>query len=283
MIDGVLFRKNRTGEFARVLQSDLEGAEKYMLELSALKTSQLHKLYEDELAKYINEIEKNSFFNKKQAIADFDYWSKMAQWTISEAVALSLGKNPEVVNPESLKSTIFPLSPFVRQYQQLSKLANRAVLSQMLFDPVYPSIFVKWVKENDISFPEELYEKVMARRGNYVDWKKMYEDLLEKNNKNVELANEMIAERDQQINDLSALTQQSKPLHTKEKETLLKLVIGMAVKGYGHDPKASRTSTVGEIKSDLDLLGINLDEDTIRKWLRESAEYLPPDYESPED
>ncbi len=66
-------------------------------------------------------------------------------------------------------------------------------------------------------------------------------------------------------------------LGTKERDTLLKLVIGMAVRGYAYDPTAKRSATTGEIKSDLDLLGINLDEDTIRKWLKESAERLPRD------
>ena len=63
--------------------------------------------------------------------------------------------------------------------------------------------------------------------------------------------------------------------HTKEKETLLKMVIGMAVKGYAYDPKQRRSNTVSEIQSDLDLLGIRLDKDTIRKWLKEATNFLP--------
>ncbi len=35
-----------------------------------------------------------------------------------------------------------------------------------------------------------------------------------------------------------------KPLHTKERETLLKLVIGMAVSGYSYDPQSKIISDV---------------------------------------
>jgi uncharacterized small protein (DUF1192 family) len=68
-----------------------------------------------------------------------------------------------------------------------------------------------------------------------------------------------------------------KPLGAKERESLLKLVIGMAVRGYGFDPKAARTSTAKEISSDLELNGVALDEDTVRKYLAEAKQLLPGD------
>jgi len=50
----------------------------------------------------------------------------------------------------------------------------------------------------------------------------------------------------------------------------------MAVKGYVYDPKAARSDSVAEIVKDLALVGVPLDDDTVRKWLREAAELLPP-------
>jgi len=61
-------------------------------------------------------------------------------------------------------------------------------------------------------------------------------------------------------------------LSTRERSTLLKLVIGMAIKGYTYDPKQSRNSAIGDIASDLESLGISVDPDTIRKWLKEASE-----------
>ncbi|PCJ99165.1 MAG: hypothetical protein COA45_06925 [Zetaproteobacteria bacterium] len=72
-----------------------------------------------------------------------------------------------------------------------------------------------------------------------------------------------------------SLKREEKPLHTKEKETLLKLVIGMAVAGYRYDPKAKRNEATSDIVNDLEVLGLSMNADTIRKWLKEAAELLP--------
>lgn len=65
-----------------------------------------------------------------------------------------------------------------------------------------------------------------------------------------------------------------KPLLTKEKETLLKMIIGMAVGGYGYDSAASKSSIPTDIYNDLALHGIQLDQDTIRNKLKDAAQFL---------
>lgn len=62
-----------------------------------------------------------------------------------------------------------------------------------------------------------------------------------------------------------------------EKSTLLKLVAGMAIRGYKFDPKAKRSVVTAEIQQDLDLLGISLDQKTILKWLREATSLIAPE------
>ncbi|MGH1397652.1 MAG: hypothetical protein ACRBCT_00360 [Alphaproteobacteria bacterium] len=69
----------------------------------------------------------------------------------------------------------------------------------------------------------------------------------------------------------------SKSADTIKRNTLLKMIIGMAIGGYGYDPTKNRNTTAREIQSDLALQGINLDEDTIRNWLKEAASFLPND------
>jgi hypothetical protein len=68
-----------------------------------------------------------------------------------------------------------------------------------------------------------------------------------------------------------------KQLSTRERESLLKLEIGMAVGGYGYDSTARRSEQTTAIADDLLQAGIPLDADTVRKWLREAAELLPRD------
>jgi hypothetical protein len=48
------------------------------------------------------------------------------------------------------------------------------------------------------------------------------------------------------------------------------------VDGYGHNPKSARSPTAKELSDHLSALGISLDDDTIRKWLKEAAALLPP-------
>src|SRR5580700_97479 len=64
-------------------------------------------------------------------------------------------------------------------------------------------------------------------------------------------------------------TTKAKQLGTKERESLLKMIIGMARGGYAHDPKLNRSAV-----PQCDVLakhGVALDGDTVRKWLREAA------------
>jgi hypothetical protein len=65
------------------------------------------------------------------------------------------------------------------------------------------------------------------------------------------------------------------PLKTRERDTLLRLILGMAIRGYGHDPSARKTETVSQITKDLEHLGIPVSDETIRKYLKEAAGLLP--------
>lgn len=67
-----------------------------------------------------------------------------------------------------------------------------------------------------------------------------------------------------------------KPIHTKERDSLLKLFIGMAVANYGLDTVISGELKASEICSDILLqTGISIDEDTVRKYLKKSRLLLP--------
>ena len=67
-----------------------------------------------------------------------------------------------------------------------------------------------------------------------------------------------------------------KPLSTREKHSLFKLVIGMAMMGYKYDPTAKKNVAVADICDDLKKLEIRLDNDTVKKWLDEAAKTVEP-------
>lgn len=74
--------------------------------------------------------------------------------------------------------------------------------------------------------------------------------------------------------DADSIPREQEPLHQKERDSLLKLAIGMAMAGYNYDPSSKRNSATSEIARDLTARGLGLDEDTVRKWLKTAAELI---------
>ena len=278
----------------------LKELEAYRSELKSKPNEDLEKLYSREKSKEHKELkakarleEDQRFFNRPDAVADFAHWSKAAHWTLDEAVALSFGKAPEVVKWESVKEYI-NVSPFAVHYGKVRDLALRAKQWQQLDDLVLPGVFLAWAKRIEIDYPPELEKQVIARGHNVGDWKSRYDELKVQSDKDIAAAKVLVAEKDDLI---AGLTQESntlrervaelelaiqnapkkeKPLLTRERDSALKLIIGMAVRGYGYYPTAARSDITKDISDDLALLGISLDADTVRKWLREGADLLPP-------
>lgn len=88
------------------------------------------------------------------------------------------------------------------------------------------------------------------------------------------IKNDMEAFEALALNTKPAQHAKEKSLSPKERDSLLKLVLGMAIDAYGYNPKATRSSTAGQIASDLKTRGISIDEDTVRKWLNQAKEVV---------
>lgn len=97
------------------------------------------------------------FFNEPHALADFDYWLRIDFWTAQEAVALSLGKAPEIVNRASLKK-ITATSPFKREFYR-RHLAVRRLLEADT-KPLTPSRFITWATALEIDLPNRMLELI---------------------------------------------------------------------------------------------------------------------------
>ena len=69
-----------------------------------------------------------------------------------------------------------------------------------------------------------------------------------------------------------------------ERKTFLRLIYGLAVKGYRYDPKAVRSdSVVSEIFKDLQSLGLRVSDDTLRRKLKEAAALIDEESSNPTD
>jgi hypothetical protein len=284
-----------------------EEMNQYRSELQNLPFDQLQSLYEDQRAAALTDMQREEearFFNQPQAKADFDHWCKAEHWSLDEAIALIMGKAPEIVSWDKIK-TYVGTSPFVKQYARLRDLGERAKVWQKLFDPVLPVVLLKWAEDNEITVPAELAEKVAKLKGKLVDWKKQYEDtnaacdqlrsvyeqlqkmyaqhisdwkgIVEKKSDLIEAAHLRIAELEGElaaINGAPPASEPAKPQSLIERQNMLKAIFGMAVRGYAYNPSDKRSKAVGEIVSDLELEGIPLSDDTIRRYLKEARDLL---------
>lgn len=52
--------------------------------------------------------ERARFFNQPAAMADFGFWAKAECWTMDDALALLLGRDPRVVTPEAMQKELAP-------------------------------------------------------------------------------------------------------------------------------------------------------------------------------
>jgi len=208
--------------------------EAYERELSLKPSFELYALEIEERARE----DRERFYNQRYANADFSRWSKLACWSLDEAVALSLGKSPDLVCWAKLIPFEKEHSPFVTRYYRLRDLVERAKRMGLLSEPIVPASFVAWAKQNEIELPSTLEAAVVA-------W-----------------GNRGAGER-------------RADLHPKERETVLKLIIAMAMKGYAYKPGAARSDIPADITNDVHALGLTIDQDTVRKWLKEASEVLP--------
>jgi hypothetical protein len=307
--DAIQGTRNRGEEVHNLPEANKREVEKYQAELNAMRPEEVQALYEQEydedwrmmLQKAADIAEAERFFNRPAADADFEHWSKAAYWRLDEAIALSFGKAPEVVSWDKVKD-FFDQSPFAKQYCKVADLVFRAAHCRQLSDPVQPGVFLAWAKRNDINYPAELEKQVVARGQEVADCKSLYDRVQTQYNElkaqHDAYAAEMQALLDshkKQRDDLAAERNalrgrveeleksaergqaREKLLLARERETALKLIIAMAIRGYVYDPKAKRSDKVSEIVADVDSVGLSLDDDTVRKWLREAAELLPPE------
>jgi hypothetical protein len=148
----------------------------YKSELEATPPAELQALVQQEKAKVAQENkrrlienEKSLFFNQSSADADVDHWSKAAYWTLEEAVALSLGKDPEIVSWGSLvaigeMSDLFKASPFIKRYRRTRDLAFRASQVGELDAPTRPAAFLAWAVSIGLGVSPEL-TAMMTERG----------------------------------------------------------------------------------------------------------------------
>jgi hypothetical protein len=148
----------------RTTVDDFEAALVRIGELRQMSDDDLNALYDTEKeqeqqetrAKAASEDE-HRFFNKPAAQANFSIWLQKAYWTVDEATALCLGKDPQTVNWKAIQP-LLRASPFAAQYRDVRDLITRAVEAGTIGDRrrISPSRLATWSHSHGLPYLQTL-------------------------------------------------------------------------------------------------------------------------------
>jgi hypothetical protein len=277
-------------------RTSIEEAEAYRASLESKPSQEIDHLVMEERRAEIEETkrrldaeERGRFFHQPHARADFDHYCKCSYWTVDEAVALSFGKNPEVVNWKTI-APLVGVSTFAREYSLRRDLATRAVYSQQLFERMFPTTFLTWARQTGIPVNADLANRAVASGISLKGWRDLYEDLVAKRKEDqkelarlqMELsqAQQQITVMEQKATEAAASGERetgTKQLATRERENLQLIAFLGAVKGYGYDPER-KNDAAGKIEADTDKLSLRFTDDRIRHHLTEGFSLMPGDW-----
>lgn len=174
---------------------------------------------------------------------DYQKWLQLCFVTVSEASALCIGRKPDLIG-ELLDNTDIGTQKMRHRYRDVFLSLERQCEENGSRDKVSPRLFFDWLTNTMYPVPGILIS------------------ILEKNEgvKSEKLAS----------------PPKSQAATTREKNQMLKIIIGMAMAKYNHKPlDPKRSSTAINISNSLRTTGIEVSEDTIRKYLKEAKEQLP--------
>lgn len=203
-------------------------------------------------------------FNQPNALAKndiYEFWSRAELWTLDEAAALINGRNPTVVTEDRIDRDRSQ-TKISTKLKQTVILLRRAYEAGILSRNNSPKRLIDWLELKHIEIPPLLKELAVQRSGTPFT--------LSAENRRLKEKLAVLEAMPVSIESDDNVGKSEKLIGLRERESLLKLVLGMAIKGYRYDPKATRSTEVSEITNDLQNLGLSLTEDTVRKYLNEA-------------
>jgi hypothetical protein len=192
-------------------------------------------------------------FGQPGVRADFGYWAKAAHWRPDEAAALSLGFEPKYVNPGTIKPYL-EVSSDACEVERRSMLISRALDTGELALQFSPADFVRWADRINLKLPKKLREAVTQMAA------------LAKPSGND--GGDLRQEIDQLKRELEQCKAANRETHPRERRSLQIMLAGMAYGKYGFHPAAARNPAITQIVTDIQLIGQNLDKDTVLTHLR---------------
>lgn len=174
-----------------------------------------------------------------------DYIVNFAYWTFDECKLIALGIAPHLMHDKVLKRVISVLK-LENSYQELHEPFKRAYQAGTLGEQMEPRYFLKWAQKSRIAIPPLILSAVSTNPENKLPT---------------------------QPDDTANRTSKSPAsAQTRLETSFYKLIYAMAKSKYRFDQQGFSKNAVSAILSDLDRLGIDMSENTIRTHLHKSKE-----------
>lgn len=181
------------------------------------------------------------------------FWARMPKWTAEEFLTLAVGRDPRMVSAQTIADNPDHYS-VADDLELIDAIGSRDGSAFLLSTGRAPNWWIEWTDQHELPFHQPLREAVAKKA---------------KRDAEREAAASTQCEK-------QPASREGETIGTRQRESLLKLIIGMAVGGYGYDPRSLRSPIPAQIATDLEIRGLSLSDDTIRKYLREGADLLPP-------
>ncbi len=188
--------------------------------------------------------------------ADFEYWGQMEAFDLHEALLLSVGLEPKHFTSEKLeaskkamekKALLEPIEFLVKRHEQFYRKFPSGSYGKRRVDPTF---LYDWFTEVSMAVHPRFLQVLQSRaRGQSI-----------------------VASSPSQGNASSA-----KP-DKREIDKIAQLFTAMAIDQLGYDPKAMRSPIPKEIADISAKMGLDVSDDTVRKYLKAGAKFIPEDW-----
>lgn len=289
----------------KIRQADeivVRAADTYEKALGYLSPASLAALVEDERQleaahrqEQSEEAERQRFFNRPDAVANFAFWAGQSRWTLDEATALILGKDPKIVSWDRIQPLFFS-SAFAERFAEIRRHLNSAKRNGKLSDPVSPVYFVSWANARGVVLPADLQAQFEARMakpavsafqhpGRFKPRAAGIPNTDPRPRRDGMDSDESIIHLGRDEGRQRALLRLNKTSGAKTGQPEAKrgtepgrifagLVIAMAAGRYGFKPDRDRQSTVADIVADLRAIDIHVSKADVRSALLKACACL---------
>lgn len=177
-------------------------------------------------------------------VSDCEFMMRADYWDEAEICALLVGLNPKPLKNNRQMFLVDLPQTALGEFRELEVLLKKSKDSKKISDQPSPEECLRWAISKYLNIPKIL---------------------------NV-LAEEILGFTTSEATSVPDQSSIKEHLGTRERKSLLKILIGIAMEKYAFNPDNQKNSAAKRISDDLYKNGISVSEDTVRKYLDEAKD-----------